>query len=297
MSLLVSLSRADDNNYTRALFWGTCQFAFSFPSTACAPCFSQHGSLVIALCAVGGIDQSGKSYSSQTWMSSRVDSAIPTRLSSIRNELIGKKLRVVGKYVPNQADRTLLVTLALTSVSLSPLPLSPHFLSPRVLNHDVRSSTILLWNDSHIVLADISLCLPTKGSVSWLREPRSTVTLLGYLEPCQVTSYYLCLGTCPQWEDSRGWRAPRAPGRQTKWACRSFCQRSCPMKIWYSLRACRCRRSWCSIPRMWILGFGMRRSRRWRLQVSINVALSAANPGGCGSPTRIPSGFSFFFFG
>jgi len=33
-------------------------------------------------------------------MSSRVDSAVPTRLSSIRNELIGKKLRVVGKYVP-----------------------------------------------------------------------------------------------------------------------------------------------------------------------------------------------------
>ncbi|KAI0001304.1 hypothetical protein BJV74DRAFT_91749 [Russula compacta] len=51
-------------------------------------------------------------------MSSRVDSAIPTRLSSIRNELIGKKLRV--------------------------------------------------------------------GSVPWLREPRSTVTLLGYLEPCQT---------------------------------------------------------------------------------------------------------------
>jgi len=85
-------------------------------------------------------------------MSSRVDSAIPTRLSSIRNELIGKKLRVVGK----------------------------------VLSHDVRSSTILLWDESHIVPADISLCLPTRGSAPWLREPRSTVTLLGYLERSQA---------------------------------------------------------------------------------------------------------------
>ncbi|KAN0111503.1 hypothetical protein V8E52_008526 [Russula decolorans] len=90
-------------------------------------------------------------------MSSRVDSAIPTRLSSIRNELIGKKLRVVGK----------------------------------VLRHDVRSSTILLWNDCHIVLADISLCLPTRGSVSWLREPGSIITLFGYLEQTLVT-FYTC---------------------------------------------------------------------------------------------------------
>jgi len=86
-------------------------------------------------------------------MSSRVDSAIPTRLSSIRNELVGKKLRVVGK----------------------------------VLSHDVGSSTILLWNDCHIVLADVSLCLPTRGSVSWLREPGSTITLFGYLERVQAS--------------------------------------------------------------------------------------------------------------
>ncbi|KAI0302645.1 hypothetical protein BC826DRAFT_425532 [Russula brevipes] len=93
-------------------------------------------------------------------MSSRVvDSAIPTRLSSLRNELIGKKLRVVGK----------------------------------VLSHDVRSSTVLLWNDAHIVLADVSLCLPTRGSVPWLREPRSTVTLFGYLERSQAEMHSLDL--------------------------------------------------------------------------------------------------------
>ncbi|KAH8993291.1 hypothetical protein EDB86DRAFT_2753918, partial [Lactarius hatsudake] len=85
-------------------------------------------------------------------MSSRVDSAVPTRLSSIRNELIGKKLRVVGK----------------------------------ILSHDVRSSSVFLWNDKHIVSADISLCLPTSGSVPWLRESRCTVTLFGYLERLQV---------------------------------------------------------------------------------------------------------------
>ncbi|KAH9083884.1 hypothetical protein EDB83DRAFT_2212852 [Lactarius deliciosus] len=89
-------------------------------------------------------------------MSSRVDSAVPTRLSSIRNELIGKKLRVVGK----------------------------------ILSHDVRSSSVFLWNDKHIVSADISLCLPTSGSVPWLRESRCTVTLFGYLERPQVMYFF-----------------------------------------------------------------------------------------------------------
>jgi hypothetical protein len=56
----------------------------------------------------------------------------------------------------------------------------------KVLSHDVRSSTILLWNDCHIVLADISLCLPTRGSVPWLRDAGSTVTLFGYLEQSQA---------------------------------------------------------------------------------------------------------------
>lgn len=78
---------------------------------------------------------------------------------------------------PNQVDTPLLSALELTS------------LYSRVLSHDVRSSTILLWNDCHIVLADISLCLPTRGSASWLREPGSTITLFGYLEQTQVTLY------------------------------------------------------------------------------------------------------------
>ena len=47
----------------------------------------------------------------------------------------------------------------------------------------------MLWNDCAIVLADISLCLPTRGSVPWLRDPGSTVTLFGYLERTQVTFY------------------------------------------------------------------------------------------------------------
>jgi hypothetical protein len=77
---------------------------------------------------------------------------------------------------PNQVDTLLL--------ELTPL-------YSRVLRHDVRSSTILLWNDCHIVLADISLCLPTRGSVSWLREPGSIITLFGYLEQTLVT-FYTC---------------------------------------------------------------------------------------------------------
>ncbi|KAF8270259.1 hypothetical protein EI94DRAFT_1723170 [Lactarius quietus] len=85
-------------------------------------------------------------------MSSRADSAVPTRLSSIRNELVGKKLRVVGK----------------------------------ILSHDVKSSSVFLWNDNHIVLVDISLCLPTSGGIPWLRESLCTVTLFGYLERSQA---------------------------------------------------------------------------------------------------------------
>ena len=76
---------------------------------------------------------------------------------------------------PNQVDTPLLSALEFTS------------LYSRVLSHDVRSSTILLWNDCHIVFADISLCLPTRGSVSWLRESGSTITLFGYLEQTEVT--------------------------------------------------------------------------------------------------------------
>ena len=110
-----------------------------------------------------------------------MDSAIPTRLCCIRNELIGKKLRVVGKYVPKSGRHDP------SRSSGAHITLPPLF-CPRVLSHDVRSSTVLLWNDTHIVLADISLCLPTRGSAPWLREPRSTVTMLGYLERSQVTS-------------------------------------------------------------------------------------------------------------
>jgi hypothetical protein len=80
---------------------------------------------------------------------------------------------------PNQANIPPLSALGLTT------------LYSRVLSHDIRSSTILLWNDCHIVLADISLCLPTRGSVSWLRELGSTITLFGYLEQTQVT-FYIC---------------------------------------------------------------------------------------------------------
>jgi hypothetical protein len=80
---------------------------------------------------------------------------------------------------PNQVDTPLLSALELTARY------------SRVLSHDTRSSTILLWNDCHIVLADISLCLPTRGSVSWLREPGSTITLFGYLEQTKVM-FYTC---------------------------------------------------------------------------------------------------------
>jgi hypothetical protein len=145
-----------------------------------------------------------------------------------------------------------LVAPELTS-SPSFILLNPHrppFI-PRVLSHDVSSSTILLWNESHIVLADISLCLPTRGSAPWLREPRSTVTMLGYLERSQVTSpSFTCLETKTAHEGVV--QLPRVSGRRKR-ARRTFSHwRCCPMKMWCSFGTYRCRRSWCSILRMWI---------------------------------------------
>lgn len=70
--------------------------------------------------------------------------------------------------------------------------------------------------------------------------------------------------------NSRG-RRHRAKSRPKSRARRTLTSRrghSCPMKMWCSSRTYRCRPSWCSIRRMWIFGFGTRRSRRWRHRVS-----------------------------
>jgi len=164
------------------------------------------------LCAVSGVDQTGKSCYCDRRMSSRVDSAIPTRLCSIRKELIGKKLRVVGKYVPKSSPTYPSRSSRISHhLFFTHPPFLPPQLYPRVLSHDVRSSTVLLWNDGHIVLADISLCLPTRGSSPWLREPRSTVTMLGYLERrSQVTSFFFYLpGVSPTRTHGVGGKAGR----------------------------------------------------------------------------------------
>jgi hypothetical protein len=143
-------------------------------------------------------------------MSSRVDSAIPTRLPSIRKELIGKKLRVVGKYVPNRANIHF-------HKSRGSHYFPPPTFCPRVLSYDVRSSTILLWDNGHVVLVDISLCLPEKGGASWLRDSRSTVTLLGYLERSQVTFHACWCIHIPLGKTHEGWVGegppPCPPGR------------------------------------------------------------------------------------
>ena len=132
---------------------------------------------------------------------------------------------------PNQADTPLLSALELTS-SCS-----------RVLSHDVRSSTILLWNDCHIVLADISLCLPTRGSVSWLREPGSTITLFGYLEHIQVGVLYLrCSVNSSLWRLMIYGGRHRVQGRPKR-ACQMSCQCNCPVRTWCSCGMYRCRRS------------------------------------------------------
>lgn len=81
-------------------------------------------------------------------MSKHVDSARLTRLSSISDDMIGRKLRVVG----------------------------------RVLCYDLGSATMLLENEGLAIAVDISLCLSSGGSLPWLVEARSVVTVFAYLE-------------------------------------------------------------------------------------------------------------------
>ncbi|KAI0356202.1 hypothetical protein OH77DRAFT_1401713 [Trametes cingulata] len=78
----------------------------------------------------------------------QVESAAATRLSSISSKLLSKKLRVAGW----------------------------------LLHHDAESSIVLIHDGEDALLVDISLCLNAWRSAPWLRESRTIIMALGYLE-------------------------------------------------------------------------------------------------------------------
>ncbi|KAI0373397.1 hypothetical protein BV20DRAFT_1049819 [Pilatotrama ljubarskyi] len=78
----------------------------------------------------------------------QVESAAATKLSSISPKLLSRKLRVAGW----------------------------------LLHHEPESSIILIHDGEEALLVDISLCLNAWRSAPWLRESRTVIMALGYLE-------------------------------------------------------------------------------------------------------------------
>ncbi|KAI0769686.1 hypothetical protein BD413DRAFT_604807 [Trametes elegans] len=78
----------------------------------------------------------------------QIESAAATRLASISPQLLSRKLRVAG----------------------------------RILHHETTTSIILIHDAEDALLVDVSLCLNAWKSAPWLRESRTVVMAMGYLE-------------------------------------------------------------------------------------------------------------------
>ncbi|KAM5533347.1 hypothetical protein V8D89_013021 [Ganoderma adspersum] len=78
----------------------------------------------------------------------QIEQGAPTRLSTITSLLASRKLRVAG----------------------------------RLLHDDRESSTIMIYDGEDALFVDMSLCLNAWKRYLWLRESRSVVMALGYLE-------------------------------------------------------------------------------------------------------------------
>ncbi|KAI0779813.1 hypothetical protein C8Q74DRAFT_1350812 [Fomes fomentarius] len=81
-------------------------------------------------------------------MPQQVEHAVPTTLTSISSQLASRKLRVAGW----------------------------------LLHDDMASSTIMIHDGEDALLVDISLCLSGYRKALWLRESKTVVMALGYLE-------------------------------------------------------------------------------------------------------------------
>ncbi|KZT27969.1 hypothetical protein NEOLEDRAFT_1059228 [Neolentinus lepideus HHB14362 ss-1] len=88
-------------------------------------------------------------------MPPQTDSALPTRLSSISNDLHGRKLRVVG----------------------------------RVLSYDSANGCILLEDEKYALVVDVTLCIDPFKEQAWLRDRKEAVMVFGYLERLEVSDF------------------------------------------------------------------------------------------------------------
>ncbi|KAI8975800.1 hypothetical protein BD414DRAFT_168793 [Trametes punicea] len=78
----------------------------------------------------------------------QIEPATVTRLRSISPQLLSRKLRVAGW----------------------------------LLHHNTENSTILIHDGEDALLVDVSLCLSPSALSPWLRESKTIVMALGYLE-------------------------------------------------------------------------------------------------------------------
>lgn len=70
---------------------------------------------------------------------------------------------------------------------------------PRLLHDDSASSVIMIHDGEDALLVDASLCLSAFKTSLWLRESKSLVMALGYLEPYPVGRLSLqCLSCIPE---------------------------------------------------------------------------------------------------
>ncbi|TFK54053.1 hypothetical protein OE88DRAFT_1732775 [Heliocybe sulcata] len=81
-------------------------------------------------------------------MPPQTDSALPTRLLDISDDLIGKKLRVAG----------------------------------RVLSYNSANGCILLVDDKDALVVDVTVCIDPFKKQQWLRDGKEAVMVFGYLE-------------------------------------------------------------------------------------------------------------------
>ena len=117
----------------------------------------------------------------------QIEHGAPTRLSTITSLLASQKLRVAGRQ------------------DFSIRCVSQYFaegLASRLLHDDTESSTIMIHDGEDALFVDMSLCLnPWKRSL-WLRESKSVIMALGYLELSSVSRPCYLLET---FDTLRGW--------------------------------------------------------------------------------------------
>ena len=117
----------------------------------------------------------------------QIEHGAPTRLSTITSLLASQKLRVAGRQ------------------DFSIRCVSQYFaegLASRLLHDDTESSTIMIHDGEDALFVDMSLCLnPWKRSL-WLRESKSVIMVLGYLELSSVSRPCYLLET---FDILRGW--------------------------------------------------------------------------------------------